>query len=146
MLYCEELWVPGQKPITIDARGMSDGTLRFLAILAALLTRPSGSQIVIEEVDNGLHPSRSGRLLKMLMEIGDKRQIDVLITTYNLALLNALDPEQIPFVVVAHRDHETGDSKLTMLEQLENLPKLMASGPLGRVASQGLIEKSLSAR
>jgi predicted ATPase len=144
MLYCEELWVPGQSPTIMDARGMSDGTLRFLAILTALLTRPEGSQIVIEEVDNGLHPSRSSLLLKMLMDIGDNRQIDILITTHNPALLNELDLEIVPSVVVAHRDAETGNSNLILLEDVKNLAKLMASGPLGKVASQGLIEKSLN--
>ncbi|MBD1927402.1 ATP-binding protein [Trichocoleus sp. FACHB-90] len=143
MLYCEELWKPGETT-EIDARGMSDGTLRFLAILTALLTRPEGSQLVIEEVDNGLHPSRAGLLLKMLREIGAKRKIDILVTTHNPALLDALGPEMVPFLVVAHRDTETGESKLTLLEDIENLPKLMASGPLGKLATKGAIERSLS--
>ncbi|MFM6455806.1 MAG: AAA family ATPase, partial [Planktothrix sp.] len=82
MLYCEEKWGNNQEPLLVDARGMSDGTLRFLAILTALLTRPEGSLIVIEEVDNGLHPSRAGLLLQMLREIGQKRNIDVLVTTH----------------------------------------------------------------
>lgn len=143
MLYCEELWKPGETT-EIDARGMSDGTLRFLAILTALLTRPEGSQLVIEEVDNGLHPSRADLLLKMLRQIGEKRKIDILITTHNPALLDALGPEMVPFVVVAHRDTETGESKLTLLEDIENLPKLMASGPLGKLTTKGAIERSLS--
>lgn len=143
MLYCEELWKPGETT-EIDARGMSDGTLRFLAILTALLTRPEGSQLVIEEVDNGLHPSRADLLLRMLREIGEKRKIDILVTTHNPALLDALGPEMVPFVVVAHRDTETGESKLTLLEDIENLPKLMASGPLGKLATKGAIERSLS--
>ncbi len=143
MLYCEEIWKPGH--ITeIDARSMSDGTLRFLAILTALLTRPEGSQIVIEEIDNGLHPSRASLLVKMLREIGEKRKIDILITTHNPALLDALGPEIVPFVVVAHRDSETGESKLTLLEDIDNLPKLMASGTLGKLATKGAIERSLS--
>lgn len=143
MLYCEEVWVIDQDPKIVDARGMSDGTLRFLAILTALLTRPEGSQIVIEEVDNGLHPSRSGLLLKMLLDIGEQRQIDVLVTTHNPALLDEIDYELVPSVVVAHRDNKTGSSKLTVLEDLEALPKVLASGPLGRATSKGLIERSL---
>lgn len=143
MLYCQEEWKPGH--ITeIDARSMSDGTLRFLAILTALLTRPEGSQIVIEEIDNGLHPSRAELLVRILREIGSKRKIDILITTHNPALLDALGPEIVPFVVVAHRDCETGESKLTLLEDIENLPLLLASGTLGRLATKGAIEKSLS--
>lgn len=144
MLYCQEMWVQNQTPTLIDARGMSDGTLRFLAILTTLLTRTENSQVVIEEVDNGLHPSRSELLIKMLREIGKLRQVDILITTHNPALLDALGSEIIPFVVVAHRDSETGESKLTLLEDIKNLPKLMASGTLGKLTSQGSIEKSLS--
>ncbi|MHC5738333.1 AAA family ATPase [Nostoc sp.] len=143
MLYCEEEWKPGEMTL-IDAQTMSDGTLRFIAIITALLTRPQGSQLVIEEIDNGLHPSRAELLVRILREIGSKRKIDILITTHNPALLDALGPEIVPFVVVAHRDKETGESKLTLLEDIENLPLLLASGTLGKLATKGAIEKSLS--
>ncbi|MDZ7951479.1 ATP-binding protein [Nostoc sp. DedQUE09] len=143
MLYCEEEWKPGEMTL-IDAKTMSDGTLRFIAIITALLTRPEGSQLVIEEIDNGLHPSRAELLVRILREIGSKRKIDILITTHNPALLDALGPEIVPFVVVAHRDKETGESKLTLLEDIENLPLLLASGSLGKLATKGVIEKSLS--
>ncbi|MFM8295901.1 MAG: AAA family ATPase, partial [Microcystaceae cyanobacterium] len=143
MLYCQEEWQSGQ--ITeIDARSMSDGTLRLLGILTALLTRPEGSLIVIEEIDNGLHPSRAELLVKILREIGTKRKIDLLITTHNPALLDALGPEIIPFVTVVHRDAETGESKLTLLEDIDNLPKLLATGSLGKLATKGTIEKTLA--
>lgn len=143
MLYCEEQWKPGH--ITeIDARSMSDGTLRFLAIITALLTRPENSQLVIEEIDNGLHPSRAQLLVIMLREIGAKRNIDILITTHNPALLDALGPEIVPFVVVAHRDSETGESQLTVVEDIENFPKLFASASLGKLTTTGAIERSLS--
>ena len=58
MLYCEEGWSDDLYH-TVDARGMSDGTLRYLAIVTAMLTREPGSLLVIEEVDNGLHPRRN---------------------------------------------------------------------------------------
>lgn len=143
MLYCEEEWIQGQQPVLVDASGMSDGTLRFLGIITALLTLPPRSQLVIEEVDNGLHPSRSNMLLKTLREIASKRNIDVLVTTHNPALLDALGPEMVPFIMVAHRSQETGESKLTLLEDIHNLPKLLASGPLGKIVTQGAVEKSL---
>ncbi|MCC5643784.1 AAA family ATPase [Nostoc sp. CHAB 5824] len=143
MLYCEEESNPGEMTL-IDAKTMSDGTLRFIAILTALLTRPEGSQLVIEEIDNGLHPSRAELLVRILREIGSKRKIDILLTTHNPALLDALGPEIVPFVVVAHRDKETGESKLTLLEHIENLRLLLASGTLGRLATKGAIEKNLS--
>jgi len=144
MLYCEEHWLDAGAPPTVDARGMSDGTLRFLAILTALLTRPPASLLVIEEVDNGLHPSRARLLLKMLKTVGKQRGVDVLVTTHNPALLDAMGAEMVPFITVANRDPSSGHSVLTLLEDIAQLPKLLAQGPVGRLSSQGLIEKSLA--
>lgn len=144
MLYCEEHWLDEEEPPTVDARGMSDGTLRFLAILTALLTRPQGSLLVIEEVDNGLHPFRAHLLLDVLHTIGKQRGVDVLVTTHNPALLDAMGTEMVPFITVAHRDPVTGHSLLTLLEDIGQLPKLLAQGTVGRLSSRGLIEKALS--
>lgn len=145
MLYCEEHWLDDGQPPTVDARGMSDGTLRFLAILTALLTRPARSLLVIEEVDNGLHPSRARLLLDMLKAVGLQRGVDVLVTTHNPALLDAMGTEMVPFITVAYRDPATGYSVLSLLEDIGQLPKLLAQGPIGRLSSQGLIEQSLVA-
>lgn len=110
MLYCEEQWSDSGDPPTVDARGMSDGTLRFLAILTALLTRPSHS---------------------------------LLVTTHNPALLDAMGAEMVPFITVAHRNPHSGLSQLTLLENMKKLPKLLAQGSIGKLSSNGLIEKAL---
>jgi len=144
MLYCEENWTDaeGHQP-TVDARGMSDGTLRFLGILTALLTRPEGSLLVIEEVDNGLHPSRSHLLLNMLLEIGSQRNVDVLVTTHNPALLDEMGTRMVPYITVAHRDRATGASRLTLLEDIRLLPKMLSLGTVGKLSSKGIIERVL---
>lgn len=143
MLYCEEHWTDKGVAPTVDARGMSDGTLRFLAILTALLTRPKGSLLVIEEVDNGLHPSRSNLLLDMLYTLGKQRGVDVLVTTHNPALLDAMGPSMVPYMTVAHRNSATGCSVLVPLDEIAQLPKLLAQGPVGQISSKGLIERAL---
>ncbi len=142
MLYCEEGW-ENQPAHVVDARGMSDGTLRYLAVVTALLTREPGSLLVIEEVDNGLHPSRARFLVDMLKKLGQERNIDVLVTTHNPALLDAAGVSMVPFITVAHRDDITGFSKLTQLEDIRQLPKLMAGGGLGRLSTEGHIEFAL---
>ena len=149
MLYCEEQWLDENMhapspATTVDARGMSDGTLRFIAILTALQTRPKGSLLVIEEVDNGLHPSRAKLLLDMLQELSLKRGVDVLVATHNPAMLDAMGTEMVPFITVANRDATDGHSVLTLLEDITQLPKLLAQGQLGRLSTQGLIEDSLA--
>ncbi len=142
MLYCEEGW-PGTEFQTVDARGMSDGTLRYLAIVTAMLTRQPGSLLVIEEVDNGLHPFRARVLVRMLRTLGKERGIDVVVTTHNPALLDAAGVDMVPFITVAHRNEKTGASMLTQLEDIEQLPKLMAGGSLGRLTTEGRIEAAL---
>lgn len=143
MLYCEESWGEGGDPPTIDARGMSDGTLRFLAILTALLTRPADSLLVIEEVDNGLHPSRAAMLLEMLRSVGSEHRVDILATTHNPALLDAMGTEMVPFITVAHRDPSSGYSVLTQLDEVSHLPKLLAQGRVGKLSSSGQIERAV---
>ncbi len=145
MLYGEEKWGNGESSIEIDARSMSDGTLRFIAILTALLTCKEGSQLIVEDIDDGFHPSRAQLLLRAIRDIGEKRNIDVLVTTHNPALLDSLEQDYLPFVVVAHRDLQTGESLLTPLDKIDNLPKLLASASLGDLVTQGAIERNLEA-
>ena len=127
MLYCYEEWNPDQP---VDARGMSDGTLRFAAIIVALLTIKKGSLLIIEEVDNGLHPSRAKELVKVLKEISEERNVDVLCTTHNPVLIDELGNEIIPFISFVKRDKE-GNSYISLLEEKVHLAKLMASGTIG---------------
>lgn len=142
MLYCEEAWsdISTQE---IDARGMSDGTLRYIAIVTALLTRERGGLMVVDEIDNALHPSRSDQLLKMLKNLGKERDIDVIVTTHNPALLDAAGPSMVPFISVAHRNDVSGVSELKLFEDIETLPKLLAYGSLGKLSADGRIEKAL---
>ena len=138
MLNCEEEWTPGNS-LALDARGMSDGTLRFIAIAVALLTRPQGSLLVIDEIDNGLHPSRSKQLIDMLMSIGEERQIDILCTTHNPILVNTLGIQMIPFISFVRRNEENAYSEIVLLEDLPNLAKLLAAGNIGELMAQNIL-------
>jgi len=141
MLYCREQWTENES-MDIDARGMSDGTLRFLAIITALLTVKEHSLLIIEEIDNGLHPSRASKLVEMLRELGQKCHVDILCTTHNPALLDAFGNTMIPFIAYLHRNKKTGCSNIKLLEDFEMLPKLMASGTIGELMTKGSLEQS----
>jgi predicted ATPase len=138
MLYCEENWIDGQVQ-QLDARGMSDGTLRFIAIVTALLTLPEKTLLMIEEVDNGLHPSRSQELIKALKVIGEERSIDVLCTTHNPYLIDSLGNDMIPCISYVKRSENTGKSVLTTLDKDMNLVNMMASGSIGMAMVKGRI-------
>lgn len=124
-----------------DSSLLSDGTLRVLAVAAAVLSAKEGSMVVIEEVDNGVHPSRVHHLLESMLVIAKQRQLRLLITSHNPALLDSLPDEALHDVVFCHRDPKGGDSKLTRLSDMSEFPALMAQGPLGSLLTKGVVDR-----
>ncbi len=136
------------------AREMSDGLLRFLAVATALLTahqgldvdvRPDsrrgshsrgGVLIVIEELENGLHPSQARRVLDLVRERATAGT-SVLFTTHSPALLDAAEGPLTDSIVVCHRDRKTGRSLLTPLSELPGYAQALAEGTLGRAVTAG---------
>jgi predicted ATPase len=129
-----------------EAALLSDGTLRVLAIAAALLSVPEGSLVVIEEMDNGVHPGRAGLLLRNIQSTASERKLRVLLTTHNPALLDALPVAAIPHVVAAYRDPIDGDSRLVRLSDLRSYPELVARGTLGGLVTKGVLDRYLKSR
>ena len=136
MLYCEERWDEDGDGMEMDARSMSDGTLRFIAIIVALLTRASDSLIVIEEIDNGLHPSRAGELMTAITEIATERDFDVLCTTHNPVLMDVLIPEILKSVSCVNREGHNGTSHIfRYTERPEFLKELSRYTPGGMMVN-----------
>lgn len=127
----------------IDARLLSDGTLRTLAILTALETVPEHSRIVIEELDNGVHPSRVKLLVDTIWECSHRRNLNVLVTTHNPATLNGLTPEQLNCVVICHYDHNEHADKLTALSDIPGSDVLLQKGSLGDLVTRNVLESYL---
>jgi hypothetical protein len=106
----------------ISARSLSDGTLRFLGELTALLTAPRDSLILIEEIENGLHPARIHLLVELLTGLTAERGVQILATTHSPAVLGALadaDPELAKAALVFGRTH---DEPGTVVRRLGDLP------------------------
>jgi hypothetical protein len=124
-----------------DASLLSDGTLRVLAVAAAMLSAPEGSLVVIEEIDNGVHPSRAHHLLQQIQQIAQKRSLRVLLSTHNPAMLDALPDSAVPDVVFCYRDPEDGASRLVRLADVPDYPELIAQGTLGHLMTSGTLER-----
>lgn len=137
ILFLNEIY--GQKEERVDSSRLSDGTLRCLAIIAALLNEKEGGMISIEEVDNGIHPGRAKMLIEQISDIASKRGIDVLITTHNAVLLNALSKKDLYGVNVVYRNNTDGSGEIVRFTQIDNIPELLANGKLGDVFTDGTI-------
>jgi len=125
----------------IEAPLLSDGTLRVLSIGAALLSAPQGALVIIEEIDNGVHPSRANSLLEQIQTVASERGLSVLVTSHNPALLDALPTPAIPQVLFCYRSPDKGDSRLVRLQDLPDFPELLAQGPLGHLMTAGTLDR-----
>lgn len=130
----------GGEDVPISGRVMSDGMLRFLAFAAALLEAPevsdkhstgANTQLVIEEIENGLHPSQAVRIVQLIKEESARRRIRTLATTHSPAMLTALDAADHDGVILCRRNPETAVSELVSLVDLPGYAEALAAGTLG---------------
>lgn len=124
-----------------EAALLSDGTLRVLAIAAAMLSATEGSLVVIEEIDNGVHPSRAKHLLTSIRAIAQRRNLRVLLSTHNPALMDALPDAALGDVVFCYRDLQEGHSCLVKLGEIDDFPGLVSQGPLGQLVTTGVVDR-----
>jgi predicted ATPase len=129
----------GNESRKMDAGVLSDGTLRVLAVAAALLSAPKESIVIIEEIDNGVHPSRAKQLLNQINKIAVQRRLRIVLSTHNPALMDALPDEVVPNVVFCYRDRKDGSSKLISLKDVPNYPELISQGSLGDLVTEGAL-------
>jgi len=128
----------------ISAKVLSDGTLRCLAVLTALETVKEYSRIIIEEFDNGLHPSRVKILVQAMEECCSRRKLNLLVTTHNPATLNALSIKQLDGVVLCHWNAATHASDLLRLSELPHHDELLSRGQLGDLVTRQVIDSYLA--
>jgi predicted ATPase len=124
-----------------EAALLSDGTLRVLAIAAAMLSATEGSLVVIEEIDNGVHSSRAEHLLTSIRAIAERRNLRVLLSTHNPALMDALPDAALGDVVFCYRDPQDGNSRLVKLGEIDDFPGLVSQGPLGQLVTTGVVDR-----
>jgi predicted ATPase len=103
----------------ISARSISDGTLRFLGTLLALRTAEPGEVILIEEIEEGLHPTRIHLLVEFLESVVREREIQVIATTHSPVVLQWLSPQALRDVIVFGR---VPDREGTLMQRLGDLP------------------------
>ena len=75
----------------VPATRLSDGTIRFVAILAALLSPSPPPLLCIEEPELGLHPDALTVIGSLLVE--SSRRMQLIVTTHSDALVSALSAE-----------------------------------------------------
>lgn len=121
---------------------LSDGTLRFAAITAAFFQPDMPDLLTIEEVENGIHPSRL-RLLVELFRSRVRGNLQVMATTHSPIVLAWLKPEDYPTTFFCKRDPETGASSISPLTEVPNFQDVIKKQPVGDLFAEGWLEGAL---
>jgi len=117
------------------SRRLSDGTLKFLCLLAVLLDPDPAPLICIEEPEVGLHPEAVQIVADALIETSERTQL--IVTTHSEALIDALS-ERPEDVLVTERDFDNGTrfrrlekKKLSLWLERYSLGELWRKGEIG---------------
>ncbi|HEY3781026.1 MAG TPA: AAA family ATPase [Fimbriimonadaceae bacterium] len=127
-----QLFVQEGRVITPAVR-LSDGTLKYLCLIAVLLQPDPPPLVCIEEPEIGLHPDVLPGLAELLIEASDRMQL--IVTTHSDILVDALS--DLPEVIIVC-EKTNGDTMMKRLEAEELKPWLEAY-KLGRLWLKGQI-------
>lgn len=118
----------------ISAPDLSDGTLRFLFLIGALLNPQPPPLIVIEEPEIGLHPRMMSIIAEYAVDASERTQ--VIFTTHSPDFLSAFRGT-IPTTTVC--SWEDGETVLRVLEE-KDLEYWLQEYTLGQFAFSGAAE------
>lgn len=118
---------------SIPAVRLSDGTLRYLCLLAILLDPTPPPLVCIEEPELGLHPDVLPTIADLLIEASKRTQL--VITTHSDVLVDALTSQ--PESVLVCEKHE-GQTQIKRLNQ-QDLAHWLKDYSLGQLWLRGEI-------
>ena len=118
----------------VSASRLSDGTLRYLCLLAILLHPEPPPLVAIEEPELGLHPDLLPTLSDLLVQASERSQL--IVTTHSDVLVDALTDKPESIVVC---EQHAGQTLMRRLDKAElakwleeySLGDLWTSGQLG---------------
>ena len=129
----------------VSADSASDGTLRFLAMLGALLSENSKGLYFFEEIDTGIHPARQWLLLELIEKQAAKNNIQIMTTTHAPDLLTFVNDSTFENMSVVCRLEDSHDAIIRPVAELPDAKKLRKSGRgLGGLLTEGWMETALA--
>ncbi len=117
----------------ISAKRLSDGSLRYLCLLAILLDPTPPPLICIEEPELGMHPDLIPKIADLLKNAAERTQL--IITTHSDILIDAMSDRPEDVLVCEKQD---GQTKIKRLEKAD-LTSWLEQYRLGQLWSMGEI-------
>ena len=127
-----------------SAYSTSDGTLRFLAMLAALLGPEPARFYFLEEIENGIHPTRLPLLLDLFERIAIERNIQIVATTHSPQLLALVRPETLEHAALTYRLEGQPDAHIRRILDIPDAKTVLEQTDAGHLLATGWLENAVS--
>jgi predicted ATPase len=125
----------------ISAYSASDGTLRFLGVLAAFLGPKPARFYFLEEIDTGIHPARLF-LLMNLLEIRSKNAgLQIFSTTHSPQMLRLL--RDLSFASLTYRVEGVNETRIKSLPDIPKLMEVLKDSDIARLYEGGWMEQTM---
>jgi len=107
------------RQIKVPASGISDGTLRLMALFSLTFLNKSQGMILLDEVEDGINVANIQLFVEYLRKYIDERKEQVVVTTHSSVVMDYVDPSEIRYF---YRD-ENGFTRCQNFKELPGAKK-----------------------
>lgn len=122
---------------------LSDGTLRFAAITAAFFQPDMPEVITVEEIENGIHPTRLRLLVELLKSQSSGGGSQVMATSHSPIVLAWLREADFETTFFCQKDEESHATTITPLTEVRGFTDLIRKQPITDLFAEGWLEGAL---
>ncbi|MHC1732924.1 MAG: AAA family ATPase [Bacteroidales bacterium] len=128
-----------------SAYSASDGTLRFLAMIAALIGPDHARFYFFEELENGIHPTRINLLLSLIEQRVKQNDIQIITSTHSPQLLRSIKRESLEYAALLYRLPGHVNSRIQRLIDLPNQEKqVLLNKDIANLYESGWFETTMT--
>jgi predicted ATPase len=127
-----------------SAYSASDGTLRFLGMLAVLLGPESARLYCFEELENGIHPTRIDLLLQLIEQQAAQKNIQIVATTHSPQLLRLISPATLDYASLTYRLEGRPDAQIKRILDIPEARRIIEQHDLARLHESGWLENAVA--
>lgn len=129
---------------TTTADSASDGTLRFLTLVAALLGPEPARLYVLEELERGIHPARLHLILDLIEERTRNGRIQVISTTHSPALLAHLRRDSLEHTSLTYRLEGSPETRVRPVLDVPMAREVLETQDIQQLHTSGWLEDAVA--
>lgn len=128
----------------VSAYSASDGTLRFLAIAAALLGPHPAHFYFFEELENGIHPTRLHLLTSLIERKVSHGSIQIVASSHSPQLLSLLGPESFKHASLIYRPEGKPDARIRRILDIPEAARVVREQAPAALHASGWFEDAVA--